>query len=231
VAHELPGTTRDSIDVEVNYRGSAYVFVDTAGIKKRSRTTEKLDKFSTLKSLRAIEDADIVFVVLDASEGFTRQDITLAAHAYNLFRPTAILLNKWDKVRGDAKEFMKETRYRFKELGDLPMIACSAVTGENCDAIFGVADDLNDGMKKRIPTSALNRFFEDMKDHHPPPDWQGKPVKLNYITQVDVRPPVFAVFANQPKGIDRSYKKYLVKGLQKLLGGSPVPVLVKFRQK
>lgn len=231
VAHERPGTTRDSIDVEIKFKDKNYVFVDTAGIKKRAKTIDKIDKFATLKSLRTIETADVVFVVLDAAGGFARQDIILASHAFNLYKVTAILINKWDLVKTSEKDFIKEVRFNLKELGDLPILCVSAMTGHNCERIFKIADDLVETKKKRIPTSELNKFFENLVSAHPAPDYCGKHVKLNYITQADVDPPVFVLFTNQPKGITKTYRRYLEKGLRKLLNGPVVPIVIKFRSK
>lgn len=246
VAHEKPGTTRDSIDVLIKFGGRDYVFVDTAGIKKKARTKEKLDKFSTLKSLKAVESADIVFVVLDAGEEFARQDIVLAAHSFDSYKATAVLINKWDLTsegRGvlrpaariesprNEKEYIGLVRENLKELQELPILCISGKTGYNCNKIFEFASDLTDAKKRRIPTSELNRFFEDLKMHHPAPDFRGKQVKFNYITQVDIDPPVFVIFTSEPRGIAESYRKYLEKGLRRLLGGVAVPIVVKFRLK
>lgn len=231
VAHNRPGTTRDTIDVDIRFKNEDYVFVDTAGVKKKAKTFETIDKFSTLKSLRAIEDADVVFVVLDAEEGFARQDITLAAHAFNLYKPTAILINKWDKAEISEKDYIKYVRYNLGELQKIPVLCISGITGKNCNKIFSLAKKLNNTGKKRVSTSELNNFLKWLTVSHPPPDYRGKHVKLNYITQVDTLPPVFAVFTNQPKGIKSSYKKYMVNRLRDILGDIVIPIVVKFRAK
>lgn len=242
VVHERAGTTRDSIDVEVEYNGKKYIFVDTAGIKKRGKTHLLIDKFSTIKSLKAIEDAEIIFVVLDAAEGFVRQDIALAAHAFDSFKPTAVLINKWDiakdplnkeplKGKKASEKFLEDIRFNLKELHGLPILCISGKTGLNCENIYRIAAELEAVSLKRVQTSELNRFLKDLLDYQPPPDYQGKQVKLNYVTQADVGPPVFVVFTNEPKGLKRSYKKYITSGLRRLLGETTVPIVVKFKLK
>jgi GTP-binding protein len=231
IAHNRPGTTRDCIDVEITYKGSDYVFVDTAGVKKRAKTREKIDKFSTLKSLKAVEHADLTFVVLDAEEGFTRQDITLAAHSFNLYRPTAILVNKWDTVKKTEKEYIKYVRENLGDLKDLLILCISGKTGYNCNKIYSYAANLDKAKKRRVSTGELNKFLKFLTEHHPSPDYRGKHVKLNYITQADINPPVFVVFVNQPKGIKSAYRKYLINRLRALLGETMVPIVIKFRAK
>lgn len=231
VAHELPGTTRDTIDVEVTFEKMNYIFVDTAGIKKRAKTREKIDKFAILKSLRAIEDADIVFVVSDAKEGFARQDISLAAHTFSSYKPVALLVNKWDLVKAQEKGYIRHIRENLKELHGLPVLCISGKTGYNCEKIFNIAAELDGAKRQRIGTSELNRFVGDLVENHPVPDWRGCQVKLNYITQADVDPPVFVAFTNQPGGIAKSYKRFLINGLRRLLGGPQVPIILRFKSK
>ncbi len=231
VAHDMPGTTRDTIDVDIEYEGNHYIFVDTAGIKKRARTTDKIDKFSILKSLRAVDDADIVFVVLDGPEGLTHQDQSLIAHAFGCYRATALLVTKWDLVKESEKEFLEEMRFQLGELRDIPISCVSGETGENCNTIYSLANTFAVERSKRVTTSELNRFLLELTDYHPPPDYKGRQVKLKYITQVDVNPPVFVVFTNQPKGIKTSYRRFILNGLRKLLGGAVIPLVVKYRAK
>lgn len=231
VAHDKPGTTRDSIDVEIVFKDKKFVFVDTAGVKKKSKTLEKIDKFSTLKSLRAIEDADVVFVVLDAEEGITRQDQILTSHSFNLFRPTAVLVNKWDRIKKSEKEYLSDIRFKLGELSTIPVICISGKTGFNCNKIFTLAGRLNEAKKRRVPTAELNKLLETLTMVHPAPDYRGKHVKLNYITQADVNPPVFVVFTNQPKGIAGSYKKYIINSMRKIIGEPVIPIIVKYKEK
>jgi len=144
-----------------------------------------------------------------------------------------VLINKWDLVKSETKqkEYIKEIRENLKELRELPILCISGKIGFGCNQIFEIARKLDKVSKKRIPTSDLNNFFEDLIETHPPPDYRRKHVKLNYITQVDIDPPVFTIFTNQPRGIKGSYKKYISKGLRKLLGESIVPIVLKFRSK
>lgn len=231
IAHGMPGTTRDTINVDITYNNNEYILVDTAGIKKKARTLDKLDKFATIKSIHAIEKADHVFVVLDAFVGFTRQDINLIAYSFNMFKPTAILLNKWDLVKEQQKDFIKNIQFHLKDLKDLPIFVISAKTGLNCNNIFKMSEDFLSVSKQRIPTSKLNSFLDDLTQTQPPSDYKGRHVQLNYITQVDVAPPVFVVFTNYPKGIRSSYKKYITKGLRRLIGEPYIPIVLKFKPK
>lgn len=233
VVHELPGTTRDTIDVEIDFEGKKYIFVDTAGVKKRAKTREKIDKFSTLKSLRAIDDADVVFAVIDAVEGVSHQDLTLIAHAFDSNKVTAVLVNKWDLMAGKIKEgkYLVDIRQNLKELRDLAILCISGQTGHNCGGIFRIADELDRLTKTRISTSELNRFLGQLVGTHPAPDCQGRQVSLSYITQVESSPPVFVIFTNQPKGIEKSYRRYLTKKLCALIGGPKIPIILKFKSK
>lgn len=231
VVHELPGTTRDTIDVKIEYKNKSYIFVDTAGVKKKSKTKDKVDKFSVLKSLRAVDDADIVFVVIDAEEGLTRQDIHMVAHSFDLYKATAVLVNKWDKMDTAEKKYLGDFREDLKELCNIPVLCISGKVGYNCERIFTVASKMDEAKKKRVKTSELNRFFKGLTESHPVPDFEGKQVRLYYITQADINPPVFVVFTNRPKGIAKSYKKYLTNKIHELLGGAVIPIVVKFRPK
>jgi len=231
LVHEFPGTTRDSVDVEVIFGKDKYIFVDTAGIRKKAKTKDVVEKLAVLKSLRAVEDAEVVFVVIDVLDGVTHEDLSLISHSFNLYKPTALLVNKMDLVDVPKSGIIEKISACLGELEGIPIIPISGKTGCNCGRIFKMALMLKDMSARRIPTSKLNRFFARLKQEHPAPDFKGKQITMNYITQTNVSPPVFVVFTNKPGGIINSYKKFLAKRLMGLFGDVLIPVVLKFKSK
>lgn len=230
IAHELAGTTRDSIDVEITYGGRRYIFVDTAGLKRKGKTLETLDKFSAVKSLSAIDRAKMVLLIVDSNEGFTHQDASLLEYAYSEGKGVLVLFNKWDIVKAPPKELKKFYEEKLLRLRRVPFLCISARTGLNIGRLFEEIEKLDGRMEKRLSTSELNRALEDIKAQHNIPAYKGRAVKLFYATQVKSAPPSFLIFSNHPEGVGEGYRRYIVNRLQEMIGDG-VPIRIKLRKK
>ena len=227
-----PGLTRDSIAVRWSYRARAVELVDTAGLRRRARITEPLDRLSARDATRALGQAAVVLVVLDAAEPVGRQDLAIAAQAIDEGRGAVILLNKWDLV-ADRAAAHAAARDRLDtalaQAKGIPVVACSALTGAGIDRIMPAVLAAFDAWNRRVPTAMLNRWLEKARAHHPPPLAAGRRVKLRYLTQVKARPPTFALFASRPAALPESYRRYLANGLRAEFdfAGTPIRLLLR----
>jgi GTP-binding protein len=237
VANPEPGTTRDSIDTVVRSHGKEYLFIDTAGIRRRSRVVDRVEKYSVIKAFRSVDRADIVILMMDATEPLTEQDARIAGYAYEKGRGVILLLNKWDLVQKDANThlaYLEAARRTLKFLDHAPVLTVSALKGTRAVKIFGIIDDLNTRYRKRIPTADLNKFLEQATSLQPPGVHRKKrPVKIYYLTQVKVAPPTFIFFCNYPESIHFSYRRYLENRLREAFdfGGAPLKLYFKKREK
>lgn len=232
VAHELPGTTRDAIDIAVRHGEHAYIFVDTAGIRRRARTEERVEKFSVIKALQTMERADIVVLLADATEGLTHQDRQLAARIVDAFRPLLIVMNKWDLIpKRKAEALLESARFSLRELQRVPMLAISVLTGSGCQRLFPAIQVLAKARISRLKTAALNRVLGELQERHHLPSYRSQPLRLYYATQVGVRPPSFIIFANYPTAIPTSYRRYLLKAFEEALGAPGLPIRLTFRKR
>ena len=227
-----PGLTRDSIAVRWTHEGRAVELVDTAGMRRRAKTVAPLDKLSSRDAERALGQAAVVLVVLDADEPAGRQDMAIAARAADEGRAVVILLNKWDLVK-DRKAVRAALEERLEsalaQVKGVPVVACSALTGAGAGRIMPAVLAAFDTWQRRVPTAALNRWLEGAVAHHPPPLAAGRRVKLRYITQVKARPPTFALFASKPQALPESYRRYLVNGIGAEFGLAGVPIRLLLR--
>ena len=230
IAHEMPGTTRDTIDVEIKTDGKEYIFIDTAGLKRKGRTIEALDKFSAIKTLDAISRADVVLLVVDANEGFTHQDSSLLDHAYSEGKAVIVLFNKWDVLTHDPKELSDFYSEKLVKLHRVPFLCISAKTGLGVKEIFAELERVAQAFAARLSTSELNKALENIKTEHNIPSYKGKAVKIYYATQVAARPPAFVIFSNHPEGIGEGYKRFLINKFQDIIGNG-VPIKIKFKKK
>jgi len=234
VVSEVAGTTRDSIDTICNVAGREYLLIDTAGIRRRARVSEKLEKFSVLKTLKSLEKCDVALILIDASEGVTEQDITIAGYAHERGCGCIFVFNKWDLVEKDthsAKEFTEDLRYKAKFLGFAPVAMVSAVTGQRVPKIFEIINEVHKQFTSRSSTSAVNKIIEQATERREPPFYKGKRVKIFYATQVATKPPSFVIFVNFPGGIHFSYERYLSNQLKETLGLDQTPIKLIFREK
>jgi GTP-binding protein len=231
---EVPGTTRDTIDSVVTVNDKRYILTDTAGIRRKSRVNKKLETFSIVRALKGIEHCHIALLVLDASEGVTDQDVKIAGHAFERGRAVIVLLNKWDLVPFDMQKknpFLDDIERRMKYLNFAPVLTISALTGKRVPRIFDVVQKVYSQYTARVPTGALNRVLSDAVSKHTLPRHKNLPVKLNYITQVSIKPPTFAVFANRPEGVHFSYRRYLINRIRDQFELDSTPVRLVFRSK
>ena len=226
------GITRDSISIGWEWEGRPVQLVDTAGLRKRAKIDDKLERLSAADTKRALDYAEVVVLLLDATRGLESQDLRIASQVVEEGRALIIAINKWD-VAENASSLFNGIKAALDEglsqLRDVPVLTVSAKTGKGIDVIFKVAFELRETWSKRVPTGELNRWFEGAIDANPPPAPKGKRIKLRYITQVKSRPPSFVVFGNRLEELPESYRRYLLNAMRRDLGMGPVPLRLEFR--
>ena len=226
------GITRDSISLDWEHKGRAVRLVDTAGLRKRAKVEDKLEKLSVADTKRTIDYSEVVVLLLDATRGLEVQDLKIADQVLTEGRALVIALNKWD-VAEHASSLFNGVKGALAEglsqLKDVPLLTVSAKTGKGIDTIIDVAFDLREAWSRRISTGELNRWFEGAIETNPPPSPKGQRIKLRYITQVKSRPPSFVVFGNRTDELPESYRRYLVNALRRDLKLGPVPMRLEFR--
>jgi len=235
IVHDQPGTTRDAIDTQFEYQGRQLVFIDTAGLRKRSKVDEDLEFYSTLRTSRAMERAEVCLLVVDAKDGMHVQDLKIANEAWERGAGVIIAVNKWDlieeKETNTARDGERDIKARAQFLEFIPFYYVSAKTGQRVpkllDAIVTVADE----REKRVPTAEVNRVLEQLLARQQPPQPVGESVRLFYATQVGTAPPRFAVVANRPEAIPESYTRYLHNGFREAWEFTGAPLTIKFRRK
>jgi GTPase len=232
VANPTAGTTRDAIDTRFTVNKKPYLLIDTAGIRRKGKTVEKVEKYSVMDALRSIERADVVLIVLSAEEGVTEQDSKIAGYAYEAGRGCIFVVNKWDALTKDNAsmgKFVEEIRRSFKYLPFAPILFVSAATGQRTGKIIAEVDNVMEQYSKRVTTSDLNRFFSAATDDHHAPLDQGKRVKFYFATQVGTKPPCFVIFTNRPDGIHFSYERYIMNQFREAFGFTGTPLKLIFR--
>jgi GTP-binding protein len=235
VVDEEPGTTRDAIDTPLVHDGHTLVFIDTAGLRKRSKVEDDIEFYSTLRTSRAIERADVCVLVVDAKDGMHAQDLKIATDAWEKGAGVLVAVNKWDlieeKETNTAVRGERELRTKAPFLTFIPFYYVSAKTGQRVtkllDAVLKVAEERD----KRVPTAEVNRVLEALLDRQQPPQPVGESVRLFYATQVGTAPPRFAVVANRPEAIPESYSRYLHNGFRDAWEFTGAPLTIKFRRK
>ncbi len=234
IVTEISGTTRDAIDSVFKYHGEEIVLVDTAGLRKRTRVTENVEFFSTLRTERAIRDCDVAVLLLDATLGLEAQDIKVLKEAEELRKGLVIGVNKWDLVEKEtntARDYERAIKGRLQTLDYVPVVFVSALTKQRVYKLLDVALDVAQQRTKRISTSALNTVMQEAIARHHPPTYRNQYVQIKYVTQVRSNPPVFAFFCNHPQGVKESYKRYLENRLRVAFGFEGVPMALVFRSK
>jgi len=232
VANPTPGTTRDSIDTLFTCNKKPYLLIDTAGIRRKGKTTEKLEKYSVVDSLRSIERADVVLMVINAEEGVTEQDERIAGYIHEAGRGCIFVVNKWDALSKDNATFgayTEKIRYGFRYLAYAPIVFVSALSGQRTGKIITVVDEVMEQFSRRVTTADLNRVFSEAIEAHHAPLSHGRRVKFYFSTQVATRPPSFVVFTNQPENIHFSYERYLINCFREAFGFGGVPLRIMFR--
>jgi len=231
VANPTAGTTRDSVDTPFIYNEKRYVLIDTAGIRRKGRVSLKLEKYSVIHALKALDRTHVAMVVIDAEEGVTDQDLTIAGYAHDRGRAVILIVNKWDLVKKDNTtmgEYVKDVRGAFKFLPDSPIHFVSALTGQRINKIMADVEIVSGEFNRKVPTAELNRVLKDAETNHPPPIFRGRRLKLFYATQTAVRPPTFVIFVNKSEGIHFSYERYLMNCLRQAFGFVGCPIRLKF---
>jgi GTP-binding protein len=226
------GITRDTIAVDLDWRGRQIQLFDTAGIRRKAKVVEKLEKLSVGDALRAIRFAEVVILLMDASEPFEKQDLQLADLVAEEGRALVLALNKWDRVP-DREARLKELRLDLEEtltqVRGVPMVPISALSGEGIERLMKAVLDIYATWNKRVPTGALNRWLEAMTEKHPPPAVTGRRIKLKYLAQSKTRPPTFYLSCSRPEALPDAYRRYLVNGLREDFDLAGVPIRLMLR--
>ena len=234
IVTNIPGTTRDPIDAILKFHGEEIVLVDTAGLRRKSKIKESVEFFSTIRALKSIERCDVAVVVIDAKQGLEHQDLRIIETAIERKRAVVIAVNKWDLIEKDdttAKMLEKALKEKLRIYNFIPIIFISALVKQRIYKVIELVKTVDAEQNKRITTSELNdRLGAEIKAF-PPRSRSGKEIKVNYITQVDSKPPVFAFFCNEPKLIDDNYRRYLENKIREHFTFNGVPVVLSFKKK
>ena len=228
------GTTRDSIAVDLDWQDRKFKLYDTAGLRRRSRIDEKLEKLSVADALNAVRFAEVVVVLLDVASAFEEQDQRIADLAEQEGRAIVIAVNKWDlkeKKVGAISKLREQAEDKLRQLKGIPLVAVSGLTGEGLDRLMQAIVDAYNVWNRRVPTAALNRWFDKAQSAHPPPAVSGRRLKLNYITQAKARPPSFVLFCTRADALPEAYKRYLVNSLRENFDLPGTPIRLTLREK
>jgi len=227
-----PGVTRDAIAVDWTWRGRAVRLVDTAGLRRRARVQDRIERLSAADTDRAIRFAEVVVLVLDATQGLERQDLAIAARTVEEGRALVLAANKWDlaaESAGVLRKLRDRAALSLPQVRDVPLLTVSAKTGRGIDRLVGAAFESREVWSRRIPTAALNRWLREALEAHPPPVVGGRRLKLRYAAQIKRRPPTVALFGSRPSAMPESYLRYLANGLRRDFGLPGVPIRVLLR--
>jgi GTPase len=226
------GITRDSISIEWAFEGRAVRLIDTAGLRKKSKVDDKLESLSAMDTRHAIDFAEVVVLLLDATRGLEAQDLRIADQVFTEGRAMVIALNKWDVADNQSSLFngvRAALEEGFAQVKGVPLLTVSAATGKGLDTLMKVAFETRDAWSRRVSTGELNRWFERAIEANPPPAPGGRRIKLRYVTQIKSRPPSFVIFGTRVDQLPESYRRYLVNGIRRDLGFGAVPVRLTLR--
>ena len=234
VVSELPGTTRDTVDATFSYGGRKYLLIDTAGIRRKARVREKIDKFSMIKAIKSLDRCHVAVLLLDGAEGVSDQDARICGYAFEKGRGLVVAVNKWDLVKGNAEkkdQLERGIQRQLKFIAFAPRINLSALTGEHVMKLFSRIDSVYDQFARRISTALVNRAIQEIIEKHPPPRIGRGRLKFYYATQTRTKPPTFTVFVNRPDMLHFSYERFLNNQLRIHLGLTRTPVKLIFRER
>ncbi len=234
IVSDIQGTTRDAIDTPFVYDGRPYVIVDTAGIRKRGRVYENVEKYSVLRAMRAIERCDVALFLIDGELGIREQDKHVAGYAYEAGKPIIIVVNKWDAVTKDDQtmhEFTEKVRAEFQYLSYAPILFVSAKTHQRVDTIMPMVDKVYENASRRVATNILNEVIADSQITTPAPARNGKRFRIYYATEVSVRPPTFVLSCNDPKLMHFTYQRFIENTLRKAFDFEGTPIHIIARKK
>jgi GTPase len=234
VVSELPGTTRDSIDTMCTLNDQPFLFIDTAGLKRKARVKERIEKFSMIKTLRSLDRCHIAAVLLDAAEGVAEQDARICGYAFERGRGIILVINKWDLVKNDPekrKHLEKAIDRQLHFVSFAPRLKLSALTGTGVHKLPGTIVDLYRQFSSRVATGFLNKAFQEIVESKPPPRVGNASLRVFYATQAGTKPPTFVVFVNRPDLVHFSYHRFLVNRLKENLGLQKTPIKVVFKKR
>ena len=234
IVSDIPGTTRDAIDTLVTDGEDRYVFIDTAGIRRQSRITENIEKYSALRSWTAVERADVCIIMIDAQDGVTEQDTKIAGYAHEQGKASIIVINKWDLVEketGTLEEYRKTVQEKLGFMQYAPIIFISVKTGQRVNKLLGLVKQVYGQATLRISTGMLNDLMNEATSMVQPPSDKGKRLKLFYATQSDIKPPTFVIFVNNMDLFHYSYERYIENQLRKSFGFQGTPIRFIHREK
>ena len=232
IVSNVAGTTRDAIDTPVTRDGISFLFIDTAGMRRKARIDEPIEKYSIIRSLRAVDRSDVVLMVLDAAEGVTEQDKKIAGYAHEAGKGVILVVNKWDLYEKDNTSTLRFTEILRKELIFMqyaPVVYVSALTSQRIHRLPEVINYVAEQNAMRVSTSILNQVVNDALAINPPPSDKGKRLKILYTTQVKIKPPTFVIFANDPEIMHFSYQRFIENKLREAFGfeGSPLQIIIR----
>ena len=234
IVNPMPGTTRDAIDTPFTFDGRPYLLVDTAGIRRKSKVSLTLEKYSVIQAIKAISRCDIVLILIDAEEGITEQDTKITGLALESGTACIIVVNKWDIVEKDERtvgKYVREIKDKMKFLDFAPILFVSARTGQRVVKIFDAVNSVYDQYTRRISTPELNRKVQEFLTANPPPQYRSTGSPFNYVSQVAVKPPTFVFFVREPRSIHFSYERYLMNQLREAFAFDQVPLRLFFKRK
>jgi GTP-binding protein len=230
----IAGTTRDSIHIHYNQFGHEFMLIDTAGLRKKTKVKENIEFYSVMRTIKALEEADVIMLMIDAVEGIESQDINIFHLAEKNKKGVVILVNKWDLIEKDTKttkEFEEKIRQKLAPFNDVPIVFTSVVEKQRIFKAVEAASKVYENKLKKIPTSKLNDVLLPIIEAYPPPAVKGKYVKIKYITQINGASPMFAFFCNLPQYVKEPYKRFMENKLRDNFDFSGVPIQIYFRQK
>ena len=234
IVSNVAGTTRDAIDSRFENEKGKYVFIDTAGMRKKARVEEAIEKYSVLRAQMAIDRCDVCLILIDATEGVTEQDTKVAGMAHEAGKASIIVVNKWDLVEKDGKtmdRMREEIRRDLSYMTYAPILFISALTGQRVERLFDLINYVNDQASTRITTGMLNNVLEDAQTRVQPPTDKGRRLKIYYVTQTGIKPPHFVFFCNDARLFHFSYQRYLENQLRNTFGLEGTPIKITIRQK
>ena len=235
IVSDIAGTTRDAVDTEITYNGKEYVFIDTAGLRRKNKIKEELEHFMIVRTVSAVERADVVVMVIDASEGVTEQDAKIAGIAHDRGKAVIIAVNKWDSIEKDDKTIYRFTEKVRNTLSYMPyaeMLFISAKTGQRLPKLYETIDMVSENHAMRVATGVLNEIMSEAVAMQQPPSDKGKRLRLYYITQVSVKPPTFVIFVNDKELMHFSYTRYIENQIRDTFGfkGTPLHFIIRERK-
>ena len=234
IVSDVAGTTRDAVDTEFENASGKYLFIDTAGIRRKSKVEERVEKFSVMRAQLAVERADVCLILIDAREGVTEQDTKIAGLAHEAGKASIVVVNKWDlvdKETGTMEKMRKDIMRDLSFMSYAPVLFISALTGQRTDRLFELINFVNDQTSMRITTGMLNDVLADAQARVQPPTDKGRRLKIYYITQTCIRPPSFVIFCNKRELFHFSYQRYIENQIRSVFGLEGTPIRMTIRQK